>query len=455
MIKRYLTAIFPLISVCLFLGGVFPLTVPGALGLAAVYLFSEKIGTGKRSRMYRIAAVSAYWGFLICITLIFSRIIIPFHPWLMIVSYAAAVVLAAWRKVRPEFSVGIVTNVATLVVFLMFTPPVIKKSDLTKLETEKRVRPIHMFFDSSKVQISSDRVRSPYEGVRSILIAPDDETVYFTADGSAEGPEGSEFRGLFRVSIGKGPRKEVSVWKSRLFGLALTPDGKELLATDYYGKKLLILDPGTLGLLGSREVSAYPQFIIMDPLGNRVTVSHEGKGTAFKFSLPDLKYVGRGIISGSPTMIVTDPERRTFFTSNWMDVNLLSEIEMYSLHPRRKKFLRSFASGGVDLDEKGRKVYVTDGLTGKFFELDEITFDILHVFHAPPLTRPVCADPRRKQVYTCGMVEPFLRIYGYDGKLKRKIYVGPDCRVISRSGKSDRIFVGTLLGLIEVLPDGL
>jgi len=53
------------------------------------------------------------------------------------------------------------------------------------------------------------------------------------------------------------------------------------------------------------------------------------------------------------------------------------------------------------------------------------------------------------------MMEPYLRVYGYDHRLLARVYVGRNCRAIYLTPKTNRLLAGTALGVLEVRIDML
>ncbi len=448
-IKPFLNGILPFLTLMFMMGGIFPLAIPAALVLAYAHAARVSRKEAGRAPGFWISAGAAA-RVVLCLLILFIslRLTIPFYPAVLAIGFAVAFLPAAAKKMKPETSAVLFLNLTVFLVFLLFTPPGRNDIALKKLEKEKFARPVYLFAEPGRNPGRAGK--SPFDGVRSIVTDAQERAVFFTADGASIKRDGCpEFHGIFRVDLNDTSNVK-SYSDTRLFGLAFTPDGRRLLATDYYRKKLLIFDPQTLRLKGSRATPAYPQFIIVDPRGNRVTVTHEVPGVVSIYELPRLQHIHDGRIPAAPAKVAVDLGTRTFFAANWTYPFLLSEIEIYSLRPRHRKFFLSFASGGVDIDRARNRVFVSNGLSGHVFGVDRATFKVTDRLKAKPLVRPVCVDGRRKLIYVGNVAEPRLRVFDFRGRQVASFFVGASCRDIVLTPKSHRVLAGTVLGLIEI-----
>jgi DNA-binding beta-propeller fold protein YncE len=448
-IKSLAVCLFPFICFDIFFGPVFFPVIFATITLA--YFYSAGIRTRERGRIVSftlVAAVLAYWIVITITLVIFAWIIISYYFIFAIVTIVVIALTSLLCKWRTEIAAGLLLNVFTVVLFVMFLPPGIGSATIRNLDNEKYVQPIFTFADYSKH--GPGRIKTGYQGVRSILTDDSERAVYITAD---VGPRETNLPSLFRIDLGGASIRKYK--GDRMFGLAFTPDGDKLLSTGYYRHKLIILDPVMLKRIGTRNTPVYPQSIIVDKRGARITITHESHGTVSVFKLPELKFLKESRVDAAPNVIDTDMRSRTFFAANWLYPYLLSEVEIYSLQTPRRKYFLHFASGGVSRDNSGRRVYVIDSILGNIYVVDRASFKTIRSIKIKPLGRSIRVDDKRRLMYVGSVVEPFIRVYNFNGSQIAKIFTGANCRDIFITPVTKRVFAGTVLGLMELKIDDL
>jgi len=428
------------------MGPVLPPAIAVTFILAVAYAFYRRAADiGDKPRLTTRVGIVIYWLALALLLAHFLRVLVYFHDVLLLAIAVVAFLPVAFGKWRAEAGAGLLLNACALLFFIHFIPEDITPATVGRLVEEEHARPVYTFFDASKK--FDEKFSPPNDGIRTMLLNGAGDTLYFTVDTGA----GENIATLYRVPLDGGD--VVTYSGGRLFGLAFTPGEEKLLATSYYDRKLLVLDPEDLSVRGSRETSEYPQFIIPDERGGRVTVTHEGLGIVTRYALPDLEYIDKTRIASAPSKIAVDYETRTFFAANWMYYYMLTEVEMYSLRRTGKKFFMSFDSGGIDLDQSSGRVYISKGLSGIIFGVDRETFEIVDRIRTSPFVRAVCVDERRGLIYAGNVTEPYIRAYRPGGDEVGKIYAGPNCRDIIVDPDSGRVFAGTVFGVIELEVD--
>lgn len=445
MLKLFLASLFPFVCFDVFFGPVFFPVIPATIAIAYFHSLRLSAAEKKKRAGCSLKLVSfSYWAAILIPLFILCNILLAHYLLITAAALAAIAIPAFLKKWRPEITAGILLNISIAALFPMLVPPRITPATLERLENENRVRPIFTFAGRSAA--GRGKIDTPYQGVRSIITDSEERAVYFTAD-VGRGDIG--IPSLFRVPLDGKP--EIGRFAGdRMFGLAFTPGGGKLLATGYYKHKLHILDPETLRPLGERNAPMFPQLIIVDPRGGRVTVTHESHGTVSVYLLPDLKPFAVKRIAAAPSVIAVDRESRTFFAANWMHTFLLSEIEIYSLRARHRKFPFTPASGGVDFDRESGIVYAINSLDGRIHGVDRASWDTALTFRAPPFARTLRVDAKRRLIYVGNAVEPYIRIYNLDGVLLGRIFAGSNCRDIFLTPVSNRVLAGTTLGLMEL-----
>lgn len=440
---QFIAAYLPFLAFTMFMGAIAPqaVVVMAALSYAVASGDRAAESGGKITSFMRLGAV-LYLLLVVVMIAFFIRILFAYHNIIIISVAALCIAGAALKKTSPRISISILVNALVVMFFFHFLPPDIDTKSFAKLNNEKYARVIC----SLKSYVTDGK--SGVEGVRTIKIDDSENSVFFTVD---HGPDGRDLPALFKVSL-KDDEDIISLAGDRLFDIGFTPEG-DLLATSYYDSKLLMINPQNLDVKKSLDTSTYPQHIIMDPRGGRVTVLHEGLGIANVYSLPELTFYKKTKISGAPSKIVVDSESRKAYASNWMYPYLLTETEIYSLKTTRKAVFMGFDGGGVALDKNRNRAYVTRGVTGDVVGVDLKTFEIVDRIKSPSFARPVFVDQKRNLIYVGNTSYPYVRVYDYDGKFLEEIFVGPNCREIVATPHTNRILAGSALGVIELKID--
>ncbi len=453
-LKNFAVGFFPFLTLTALMGSVTPPAIGVCVALAFVYAFYKgKIDNGKKPGLIPTCGMVVYWAVIAAIIAVAGRALFDYYAVPLAVLAVIFAVPLALRRSSAVFSIGAMANVCALLLFLMFSPPGITMNMLDKLENEQYAAPVYLLPDET--MIADDRPATPYQGVRSIITDKNETTIYFTVDHAPPGvTDPFRFESIYRIDLGD-PSNVKAFRGNRVFGLALTPDETKLLATSYYERKLLIMDPETLAVLDTRPTSTYPQFILVDEPGARVTVTHEGLGIATIYSLPDVKYYKKTKLGTAPAAIAVDRQRRVFYAANWISWYVLSEVEFYSHRVRRRKFLFPPASGGISIDTVRNRIYLTLGLSGTIVGIDRDSFETVDRIKTKTMVRPVCVDSKRKLIYAGNMKEPYVSVFDFDGKLAGKIFTGSQCRVFYITPKSNRVLAGTILGVIELKTDNL
>jgi hypothetical protein len=448
LLKLNLIAFFPLIFCNLLVAQIGIVTTPLSFIIARYYAKSSMSAkSGKYSPLKRRFAGILYWTPIFAGMAVFLRMLFCFYALFILLSFAILVFLGVRRKWRKEAVAGLMLAVF----FFFFTMPFGNSNfNPGRLKHERYVRPVYLFADH--VIEKGKKKTNPPNGVRMIITSPDDSALYFTADISkvGAGKGGGRFKSMYRVSLldQKDVRELAS--SDRIFGMAFMPGGDRLLATSFYEAKLLILDPATLKIMGFRKINDKSQFIIPDPEKKSVIVTYERNNAGTELMLPDLrKQLSINIVS-SPGKIVVDYGKRVVFASNWMYPYLLTENSL-SMEAYRKKFFLSGVSGGIDYDRRRDRIYISSAYTGWVYGVDRNTFEVVDKIKTLPFARAVCVDEKRRLILIGNAVDPYLRVYGYNRVLLAKIFIGKQCREIYQDGASGRIFVGTSLGVSEIL----
>ncbi len=449
----FLTGLFPF----LFVNGAMAFVVPPlpALtlvlcgGYAAVRLRRERgVEPGRTAKLL----YAAYFALLFFFLFFLFRFSVYHYAAVLLPALAACIALAAARKLRVELAAGLLLNITTLCVFLLFLPPRCSDKLLDRINTEKYIRPVFLFMgNTTRPDRGAFRL---YDGVRRITSNSDESRLFFTAKGKGNEKNDAGFYSLRSIDPRiPGSEKPIRWSSSRIYDAELTPDEKYLLATDYDNGKLLKLDAATLEPVESRPTNPYPMFIVVDRIFNRAFVTHEGNGTMIEFSLPDLEQKHKKNVFGSPIDVAVDWNSGEMYTSNWMFPYMLSEIDLHLLKKIRVKFPLSFVGGGVALDSARRRVYVSNSMSGKVFAVDRDTFGTTGTLRAKPGARPVLVDEKRKLIYVGNMLGPDLLIFGFDHRRVGSVYVGRNCRALYLTPKTNRLLAGTALGIFEVNVD--
>lgn len=442
-LRYFILNYFPFVAFTALMGAIAPQAVV-FMTLLSYAASTGDVAAASGNPVPKAARVGApvYLLFVFIMIAFFIRILFAYHYVVILCAAALCVAAAVSKKISPRISIAIFLNVLVVMFFIHFLPPNIDSKSFAKLNNEKYARVV---FSLKPYIVDSE---SGIEGVRTIKIDPAETAAFFTVD---HGPDARALPSLFKVSL-KEEALPATYSGDRLFDIAFAPDGN-LLATSYYDSKLLLMNPVDLSVTKALDTSTYPQHIIMDPRGGRVTVLHEGLGIANIYSLPEMTFYDKTKISGAPSKIVVDDESRKAYASNWMYPYLLTETEIFSLRTTRKAVFMGFDGGGVALDKNRDRVYVTRGVTGEVLGIDLKTFNVVDKIKSPSFARPVLVDQKRKLIYVGNTSYPYVRIYDYDGKFIDEIFAGPNCREIVASPASNRILAGTALGVVELKVD--
>jgi len=117
----------------------------------------------------------------------------------------------------------------------------------------------------------------------------------------------------------------------------------------------------------------------------------------------------------------------------------------------KKKFFLSGISGGISYDRLKDRLYISSLFSGRVYGVDRGTFEVVDIIKAPPLARAVCVDNSTHLILIGNVAEPYVRVYNDKNVLITKIYTGKRCREIYQDPRSDRIFAGTQIGVMEIL----
>jgi len=453
-LKYFLGGLFPFAAIVVLMGQVAPAFLALSLFLAAIYALNRRNEAEGRQQGRRLSRGLAFY-FIVLFALLFFmfRMAVYYHPAIVLPVALAAAALAAAKKTRLETAAGILLNLSTVLVFLLFLPPRFSPSLIGKIRGERYVRPVYLFMGDLKQPDRESFVS--YDGVRSIIANEDESRLYFTAKGGA-GPRRKYNRFFSLHSIDPhNPRDDIRWSRCRIFDAALTPDGSNLLATDYDNRKLLVLDPETLEIRKTLPTNPFPMFIVIDKAHNRLFVTHEGIGFIIAYGLPGIARIDKRLTFSAPIAAAIDWNSGEMYAANWLFPFMLSELDMYDMSVRHVKFPLSFAGAGAALDFDRNRVYVSNILSGKVAAVDRETFRSVGRLDALPGVRPVAVDEKRKLIYAGNMMEPYLRVYGYDHRLLARVYVGRNCRAIYLTPKTNRLLAGTALGVLEVRIDML
>ncbi len=451
---HFLGGLFPFAAIVALMGPVAPAFLALSLFLAAMYTLCRRHETEGRRPSRRLSrALALYFIVLFALLFFMFRMAVYYQAAILLPAALAAAALTAAGKIRVNTAAGILLNLSTIFVFLLFLPPRFSQSLIGKLEDETHVRPVYLFMGDPK-RPDSESFKA-YDGVRSIISNADESRLYFTAKGGA-GPKKNNIRFFSLHGIDpRDPRDDIRWSRSRIFDAAITPDGSKLLATDYDNKRLLVLDPETLEVRKSLPTNPFPMFIVMDKTHKRVFVTHEGIGFIIAYRLPDVERINKKLTFSAPIAAAIDWNSGEMYTANWLFPFMLSELDMYDMSARRVKFPLSFAGTGVALDFTRDRVYVSNILSGKVAAVDRETFRSAGKLDSLPGIRPVVVDEKRKLIYVGNMMEPYLRVYGYDHRLLARVYIGRNCRAIYLTPKTNRLLAGSSLGVLEVNVDNL
>lgn len=450
-IKNIAAGFFPFLMLALLMGRVAPPAIAVCIALAYIYsLYRDRKDGDRKPGAVLIAGMAAYWAAVAGITAVAGRALWDYYAAPLAVVAAVAAAMLALRRWNAVFSVGALSNVCALLLFLVFSPPKITMEMLERLEAEPRAEALYLLPDRDK--IAEGVPASAGQGVRSIVTDSAESTLFFSVDHKPPGDtDPYRFESIYRVDLAN-PADVKAFRGDRIFDVELTPDEQKLLATSYYEKKLLALDPATMSILDSRETSTYPQFILVDEPGGRVTVTHEGLGIATIYTLPDIKYHKKEKLGAAPADIAVDRANRMFYTANWLSRHVLAEVEFFSHRVRRRKFFFPPASGGVSIDTARDRIYLSLGLSGQIVGVDRKSFQVVERIGTKTMVRPVCVDAARKLIYAGNMKEPFVSVFDFDGEPAGKIYTGSHCRVFYLTPRTNRVLAGTILGVIELSP---
>ncbi|MFA6450740.1 MAG: hypothetical protein WCX65_14800 [bacterium] len=357
--------------------------------------------------------------------------------------------IAAVKRTRFETGAGILLNIATLIIFSLFTGTTLNHDVVQLIKTEKYVKPIFLFSDNYNKQDAK-----LYNGLNRIVVSRDERYVYFTAKESRK--DGiPQYDSLFRIELDR--PENIKTWHhDRLFDLALIDNDTKLLATDYKNDRLWLLNAETLKPIRSVATKPRPLNIVTDEKHRRFIVTHEGLTSFLIFSLPNLRLFGAQFNHACPEWVTVDPDKNFMYSSNVCSLPfLLSEVDLRTLKTTRKQFPLRFISFGNGLDRKRGRIYVSVIVTGRIRVVDQKTFRRIGAFMTKPGVRSVVFDEKRDVIYVGNMIDPYLRVYGSDYSLLGKIYIGRICRVIYISPKSNRVFAGSMYGLLEIKIDDL
>ncbi len=450
LLKLTLTAFLPLIFCLLFVGQIWGVSVPALLIIARWYSktnMSEK--AGRYSLWKRRLSFVLYWApILICLAA-YLRTLFPYYPISILLLFVILIYAVVRKKLRKETAAGLMSAACFVFFGLAFYGP--SDTSPSPLKQEKYVRPVYLFDNHSTV--NGKKNKSYLNGVRMILASPDGSALYFTTD--LERPESEEIaennRSLYRVNLKN--TSDVRSFSSgdRIFGLAFTPGGDQLLATSNSDGKLYILDPATLKQLGYRKTNRYPQFIITDPKSETVNVTYEANDPWTVYALPGLKIQREASLKISPSKLYVDNEKRIIYSSNWLYPYLLTAYSLPDLRVVKKKFFLSGISGGISYDRLKDRLYISSLFSGRVYGVDRGTFEVVDIIKAPPLARAVCVDNSTHLILIGNVAEPYVRVYNDKNVLITKIYTGKRCREIYQDPRSGRIFAGTQIGVMEIL----
>jgi DNA-binding beta-propeller fold protein YncE len=442
--RLFLTGIFPFLIPNAVMAAVVPLLPFGTILLGTAYAVCRaKLPSARRSRRLLKFVLFVYFSVLYLMLFFIFRFAFYYYIPLLTVAAVAVVSIVLSKKMLPETAAGVLLNLATLLAFVMMLPPRFTPGLAHRLEHEKYVRPIYLFMGTLE---RPDREKyDAYAGVRSIVADPKEKSIYFTAKGGRR----AGFFSLHRIDA-SAPGREERISRSRIFDAALTPDGSKLLATDYENARLLVLDPETLETIKSLPTNPYPMFIVVDRFYHRAFVTHEGVGAIIEYSLPDIRRKRKKLTFSAPIAVAVDWDSGEFYCANWMFPFMFSELDMLSLSASRVKFPFAPVGSGVALDARRYRVYVADGLSGRVYAVDRDSFRTVGTIRALPGVRPIAVDGKRRLIYVGNMMEPYLRVYSYDHRLLAKIYIGRNCRAIYLTPATNRLLVGTSLGVLEV-----
>ncbi len=371
-----------------------------------------------------------------------------FYFWvLLLFTTAILALLAGFGKIRVETAAGILLNIAVLSFFFLFTPRRLTPDVVELIQKEKYARPVFMFTD-----IYTPKQAKAYSGLIKILTSSDDRYVYFTAK-DREKKNKPHYFSLYKIDL-ENPKKIMKWSHDRLYDLALTENDTKLLVTDYRNARLWVLDAKTLRPIRSVPVRDRPENIVLDSERKRVIVTHEGLTSYLILSLPGLKRIKSVNTSSCPGWMETDPYRERMYSANCcIYPYLMSEIDMSTLRPMRRRLLMHFFSLGAGMDRKLGRIYITHIITGTIHVLDMKTLKIIGIIRTLPGVRAVATDTRRNLIYVGSMTDPYFRVYDTKYKYLGKIYIGRTCREIHVSAKKGRVYAGSMYGLIEVRID--
>jgi len=445
-VRYFLAALFPFIVIDAVLAFVVPLLPAATIAAAAGHAISRlRTASGRPAGRLPRVLFYTYYLLLAAVLYVLFRMAFPYFAILLAAVTIVCILISISKKLRPEIAAGIIVHTCTVLLFTLMLPPRFSQSLVERIENERMVTPLYLFMGSL---VSPDTEGfEEYNGVRSIVSTSDDSRIYFTAEGSgADRPFG-----LFSIHAGGG---EPLKWKhTKLGDCALTPGGEWLLVTDYYNRRLVKLDPETLEPAGSVETGQYPIIIVIDRYFDRAFVAHEGTGTFIEYSLPGLERISKKHTFSAPVAVDVDWKSGELYSSNWLFPFLLSEIDMFHPDTRRVKFPLSFAGTGVSLDEKRRRVYVSNAVSGRVLAVDRRTFKTAGSIAALPGIRPVLVDGSRELIYVGNMLSPYLRVYDFDHRLVARVFVGRNCRTLYLTPSTNRLLAGTSLGVLEVKVD--
>ncbi len=449
LIKCCLYGLSPFILFDILLGSIFPAGIPISMLFAFVYAtgFSRINSTTSKKHVGYLLLV-LYFSAVFIVFGVFCRIVIYQFAIMLIASLVALLLISATKKMKFISCLAIFTNLCTALVFIMFTPPSINHVIIESVRNDKYADVLYSFEDFDSV-LKNGKIKSKYQGVRSIIIDSNERFAYFSAD-TGKMDAGEPVPTIFRTELADNHWTETVTTGDRSFGLAFSPDEKYLFATGYYSKNLFAINTRDLKIDKTIKTSSYPQFIIVDEKGNILTVLHEGLGIANVYSLPDLKFYRKSKISASPSKLIVDTVSRTMFSSNWMYPYLLTETEIYSQLTRRKKYFLSFAGSGIDIDRSHNKVFVANSFAGYIYGIDRMSWEQTDRIKVRPVIRSLCVDDTRNLIYAGNMADPRIRVFDYEGNLLGSIYAGANCREIVKTPKSNRILAGTIIGLVEL-----